>query len=116
MAFAHERFVGSNELLQWPGRVMRVKDRPKRSEAEKLGKLVGVDAITLVLLGSGLARVTHEELRAVRQEQIVEPLRLRSFLEGHMKIRPESMKQRYEVMRIRRHDSAFEDAPLRAPD
>jgi hypothetical protein len=55
------------------------------TQAQPLGEFASIDLVTLVALFEqwDLARIAHQDLAAMRLEQIVEPGGPRAFLEGH---------------------------------
>jgi hypothetical protein len=61
-----------------------VKHTLHGSDTEALGQLIAVDAVALGCVLIPPAHVADEHASSVRMQQIVEPLRLRPFLEDNM--------------------------------
>ena len=56
----------------------------ERTETQAFGQTVRVELVALVLLLAASADVAHDHTRSVGHQQVVQPLRLGSFLEGHL--------------------------------
>jgi hypothetical protein len=103
-------YARTSSLRGWVGvaswKTVRSEPRPRSSER------VGVDAVALVgELLAVCARVADDHPRGVRYEQIVEPLGLRPFVEGHVQVGPGAAQQGDESVSRGLDDPALEDDP-----
>ena len=99
--------VQASELFElralWHGGVIH---RAHRIALQCGRELLGVVPITLVGRPPHLAPIAYDDARDQGNEQIVEPLRLRAFFEGHVHTATDAAEEFRERHRIRRHDRA----------
>jgi hypothetical protein len=76
--------VSAGQLLQRCVVSTPVIDRAQPAAAEELGELVGIDLIPLVPLPRRPAPITDDDPMHQRRQDVVQPLRLGPFLEGHV--------------------------------
>jgi len=75
--------------------VFSVVDRGEQAGPEKIGQLARIDAVILVagFQQGVLPRVTHQHLRDMRFEQIVQPGGAGSFFQGHLQTTAHSVEK-----------------------
>jgi hypothetical protein len=81
------------------------------SDAQLFRHSVGIDAVVLVRQRSSSPHVADDHTFDLVDQHVVQPLRLRSFLEGHVHPRPGPHQCRDRLL-FRRH-GRFHDDPAR---
>jgi hypothetical protein len=75
-------------------------DRLQSAHAQPIGELVGVDAVALVLRLAPTSHIADHNALGVIDQQIVQPLRVRPLLEGHVHARAGALDQRQDRLRL----------------
>jgi len=91
-------------------------DRLECAKPQAFRQIVRVESIVLVRLLALSSDVTHNNACDLGREQVVQPLRLRSFLEGDLHASAQPADQGEQRSALGRHGGAHDHAPLLVAD
>lgn len=107
--------VVANHLLERQHRRGAVIHALQRPDPQSLRQQVGIDLVVLVDQFLLPSHVANDDSLSDRLQQIVQPLRLRAFLERDVHPRPLAANQSDDGLRLRRHRRLEHDRPRLIP-
>jgi hypothetical protein len=108
--------VGAGEFTQRGVVRASVVDGAQAAASEQMGELIGIDLVALVAEPVLLASIADDEVVDLRQEEVVQPLRLGALLEGHADRAAHSAEELQERMLFRGKDSPSDHPSVLLPN